>query len=66
MARPAARPGAASSQLAMLEIGADLEPLPFEDLETNADTDSVRDQLDGCDHVRNCLPYTPQHTAWVE
>jgi len=45
VARPAARPGAASSQLAMLEIGADLEPLPFEDLETNADTDSVRDQL---------------------
>lgn len=45
VARPAARPGAASSQLAMLEIGADLEALPFEDLETNADTDSVRDQL---------------------
>jgi hypothetical protein len=45
VARPAARPGAASSQLAMLEIGADLEPLPFEDLETNADADSVRDQL---------------------
>jgi Protein of unknown function (DUF3732) len=45
VARPPARPGAASSQLAMLEIGADLKPLPFEDLETNADTDSVRDQL---------------------
>src|SRR6266849_1976505 len=29
VARPAAQPGAASSQLAMLEIGADLEPLPF-------------------------------------
>jgi hypothetical protein len=43
--RPAARPGAASSQLAMLEIGADLEPLPFEDLETNADADTIRDQL---------------------
>ncbi len=43
--RPAARPGAASSQLAMLEIGGDLEPLPFEALETNADADSVRDQL---------------------
>src|SRR3954467_8662705 len=42
VARPAGQPGAASSQLAMLEIGADLEPLPFEDLETNADADSVR------------------------
>ena len=42
---PPALPGAASSQLAMLEIGADLEPLPFEDLETNADADTVRDQL---------------------
>jgi hypothetical protein len=45
VARPAGRPGAASSQLAMLEIGTDLGPLPFEDLETNADADSVRDQL---------------------
>jgi hypothetical protein len=45
VARRAAQPGAASSQLAMLEIGADLEPLPLEDLENNADADSVRDQL---------------------
>jgi len=45
VARPTSRPGAASSQLAMLEVGADLEPLPFEDLETNADAGTVRDQL---------------------
>lgn len=45
VARPAAQPGAASSQRAMLEIGAELEALPFEDLEINADADTVRDQL---------------------
>jgi len=45
VARPAAREGAASSSRAMLEIGADLEALPFDSLEVNADADSVREQL---------------------
>jgi len=45
IARPAARRGAASTQLAMLELGNDLAPIPFERLETNADIRSVREQL---------------------
>lgn len=45
VARPAPRAGAASTQRAMIEVGADLEPLPFERLEVNADAASVRDQL---------------------
>ncbi len=46
VARPAPKPGAASSSRAMLEIGgADLEPLPFERLEANSDADTVRDDL---------------------
>jgi len=46
VARPAPRPGAASSSRAMLEIGgADLGPLPFERLEANSDADTVRDDL---------------------
>lgn len=45
VARPAARPGAASSQRAMLEFGNDLEPLPFDRLKENADVASVRDDL---------------------
>jgi hypothetical protein len=46
IARPAPRPGAASSSRAMLEIGgADLGPLPFDRLEANSDADTVRDDL---------------------
>ena len=45
VARPAARRGAASTQLAMLELGNDLAPIPFDRLETNADIRSVREQL---------------------
>jgi len=45
VARPAPRPGAASSSRAMIEIGAEIEPLPFGDLEVNTDADTVRDQL---------------------
>ena len=45
IARPAARRGAASTQLAMLELGNDLAPIPFDRLETNADIRSVREQL---------------------
>jgi hypothetical protein len=43
--RPAARQGAASTQLAMLELGSDLSPIPFERLEANADIETVREQL---------------------
>ena len=45
VARPAARQGAASTQLAMLELGTDLSPIPFERLEANADIGTVREQL---------------------
>ena len=45
VARPAARQGAASTQLAMLELGANLSPIPFERLEANADIGTVREQL---------------------
>jgi hypothetical protein len=45
IARPSAKPGRASSQLAMLELGADLSPLPFDRLQTNADIGTVREQL---------------------
>ncbi len=45
IARPAARHGAASTRLAMLELGNDLAPIPFDHLETNADIGSVREQL---------------------
>lgn len=45
VARPAARRGAASTQLAMLELGTDLTPIPFERLEANADIGTVREQL---------------------
>ena len=45
VARPAATPGAASQQRAMLELGADLVPPVFEDLEVNADARSVREIL---------------------
>lgn len=45
VARPAARPGAGSSHRAMLEIGTELEPLPYDRLEANADADTVRDEL---------------------
>lgn len=45
VARPAPRAGAASTQLAMLEIGSDLELLPFESLTANSDTRSLREQL---------------------
>jgi Protein of unknown function (DUF3732) len=45
VARPAPRPGAASGHRAMLEIGGDIDPLPFERLEVNADADTVREDL---------------------
>lgn len=45
IARPAPRRGAASSSQAMLEIGAHIEPLPFERLEVNSDAETVREQL---------------------
>lgn len=45
IARPAPREGAASTQRAMVEVGAHLEPLAFEQLEVNADTGAIRDQL---------------------
>jgi hypothetical protein len=46
VARPAPKPGAASSSRAMLEIGgADLGPVLFERLEANSDADTVRDDL---------------------
>ncbi|MFG3705485.1 DUF3732 domain-containing protein [Micromonospora sp. NPDC047670] len=45
VARPAPDAGKASTQRAMLEFGADLAPLEFEDLVVNADSDAVREQL---------------------
>ncbi|MFE6384615.1 DUF3732 domain-containing protein [Streptomyces roseolus] len=45
VARPAPKPGKASTQQAMIVFGADLEPLEYGDLEVNADTDAVREQL---------------------
>ncbi|KUL22839.1 DUF3732 domain-containing protein [Actinoplanes awajinensis] len=45
VARPAPRAGRASTQQAMLELGADLEPLDFADLSVNANSDTVREQL---------------------
>lgn len=45
VARPAPLAGKASTQRAMLEFGADLEPLNFHDLVVNADSNSVREQL---------------------
>ncbi len=45
VARPAPRSGAATSSRAMIEIGAEIEPLPFDRLEVNTDADTVRDQL---------------------
>ncbi|MCA0308858.1 MAG: DUF3732 domain-containing protein [Actinobacteria bacterium] len=43
--RPAPDPGRASNQQAMLAIGVDLEVPSFEELEVNADTESLRRQL---------------------
>ncbi|MFE3901246.1 DUF3732 domain-containing protein [Streptomyces sp. NPDC059153] len=43
--RPAPKPGKASTQQAMLAFGANLEPPAYEDLEVNADTTAVREQL---------------------
>lgn len=45
VARPAPQVGKASTQRAMLEFGADLEPLNFNDLVVNADSNAVREQL---------------------
>jgi hypothetical protein len=46
LARPAPKPGAASSSRAMLEIGgADLAPLAFDRLDANSDADTVREDL---------------------
>lgn len=45
VARPSPRDGALTSERAMLEIGAGLEPLPLEALRVNADADTVRLQL---------------------
>lgn len=43
--RPAPQSGAASSSRAMIEIGAEIEPPPFDRLEVNTDADTVREQL---------------------
>jgi hypothetical protein len=59
IARPTARPGRASTQVAMLELGGDLSPLPFERLEVNADIRTVREQLGrllGIDENEHDLP----------
>jgi hypothetical protein len=45
VARPAPKPGRASTQQAMLEFGANLQPLAFDDLGVNADSATVREQL---------------------
>jgi len=45
VARPAPREGAASTQQAMLEFGADLELLPFDRLTVNSDTRALREQI---------------------
>jgi hypothetical protein len=45
VARPAARSGAASTQLAMLELGVELSPVEFERLEANTDIGTVRSEL---------------------
>lgn len=45
VARPAPQAGKASTQRAMLEFGAELEPLDFDDLIVNADSNAVREQL---------------------
>ncbi|WP_405785697.1 DUF3732 domain-containing protein [Streptomyces sp. NBC_01367] len=45
VARPAPKPGYASTQQAMLAFGTDLEPLAYDQLEVNADTNAVREQL---------------------
>ncbi|AQT70406.1 DUF3732 domain-containing protein [Streptomyces sp. fd1-xmd] len=45
IARPAPKPGKASTQQAMIVFGADLEPLEYDALEVNADTNAVREQL---------------------
>jgi Protein of unknown function (DUF3732) len=45
VARPAPKAGRNSTQQAMLEIAAEIEPLPFADLRVNADSDTVREQL---------------------
>lgn len=45
VARPAPRAGRASTQQAMLEFGADLQPLDYGDLTVNADSGAVRQQL---------------------
>jgi hypothetical protein len=61
--RPAGRKGAASTQRAMLELGAELELPDAKSLEVNADTGAVRDQLGrliGIDENRRAAP------AWAE
>lgn len=45
VARPAPQARKASTQRAMLEFGAELEPLDFDDLTVNADSNAVREQL---------------------
>ncbi|MGW3811551.1 DUF3732 domain-containing protein [Micromonospora sp. NPDC005113] len=45
VARPAPRAGRTSTQRAMLEFGADLQPLDFADLTVNVDSATVRHQL---------------------
>jgi hypothetical protein len=45
VARKAPAPGRKSVTNAMLELGADLEPLDFEQLQVNADSTTVREQL---------------------
>jgi hypothetical protein len=45
VARPAPQAGKASTQRAMLEFGTELEPLDFDELMVNADSNAVREQL---------------------
>lgn len=45
VARPRPRQGTASSTQAVLELGADLQPLPMDALQVNTDTTALRQQL---------------------
>lgn len=61
IARPAPRPGAASTSRAMLELGATLDPLPFDRLEVNSDADTVREQLGWAIGIGENLTEPPAH-----
>jgi hypothetical protein len=60
VARPAAKPGRASTRVAMLELGAHLTPIPFDRLETNADIDAVRQELGRRIGIEDNLHEAPQ------